>query len=273
MLAHYPIGWTIAACQQGASHRQTQLPCQDAFAIRHHRVHDKSCIALAVADGHGDKQYDLSQYGAQFAVTLAVEQLLEFFQHFYIEQRSIPLFINHFRQDFPRRMVRVWRNHVIQDIQRRSPHLSTEQMTAQLKRYGSTLLVALVLPELLLLGQLGDGDMLRLMTDGGTECPFQEDPHLLGNATFSLISNDADKYWQIRTVERHAGEALLLATDGLSNSFADEQQFHAFAHSLLVRVQQFGVSAVEQALPQWLNHYSDAGSGDDITLIVFGESR
>ncbi|ALG67552.1 protein phosphatase 2C domain-containing protein [Beggiatoa leptomitoformis] len=273
MLAHHTLGWTIAACQRGASHIQHNLPCQDAFAIRTESIKGKPCIALAVADGHGDKKHDLSQYGAQFAVTLAVEQLLHFFQHFYIEQGSLPLLIKNFRQDFPRRLVRLWRNTVTTDVKRRFPLSASLDLQTQIKRYGSTVLVALVLPELLLLGQLGDGDILRLATDGTTARPFQEDAHLLGNATFSLISTDADKYWQTRAIERQAGESLLLATDGLINAFADEQQFQAFAQSLLARVTQFGVEAVEQALPQWLDHYSAQGSGDDITVIIFSGNR
>ena len=61
---------------------------------------------------------------------------------------------------------------------------------------------------------------------------------------------------------------MLLATDGLINAFADDEQWHAFGVSLQDRVREFGWPSVASALPGWLDHYSEAASGDDITLAV-----
>jgi serine/threonine protein phosphatase PrpC len=260
------LGWILASKRRGASHRRKNISCQDAYA-RSKMVEGKPCIALAVADGHGDVKHDFSEQGATLAVTIAVKTLIEFFNNF---ANNPTLLKKNFKQDFPRLVGRHWRQAVLKDAANRL-HLQTDNPidTSQLlKRYGTTLLVALILPDLLLLGQLGDGDILRLFPDGDLCQPFSHATELIGNATYSLSSLEADKFWQTATLARTQEEALLLATDGLSNAFIDETQFHTFARSLLTRISEFGIESIDAALPHWLDQYSEEGSGDDITLLT-----
>lgn len=263
------LGWILASKRRGASNHHKNRPCQDAYA-RSKIIDGLPCIALAVADGHGDAQHDLSEQGATLAVTLAVKTLIEFFNHF---ANNPTLLKNNFKQDFPRLVGRHWRQAVLTDAAHRL-HIETNTPTDTyrlLRRYGTTLLVALMSSDLLLLGQLGDGDILRIFSDGEIDKPFKQPPELIGNATYSLSSLEADKLWQTATLARTNGETLLLATDGLSNAFTDEVQFHIFARSLLARIKEFGIESVEAALPHWLDQYSAEGSGDDITLLVFND--
>ena len=69
-------------------------------------------------------------------------------------------------------------------------------------------------------------------------------------------------------LDRLAGGLLLLTTDGLPNSFADDTAFDQFARSLRQRIQDHGPAGVTDALQAWLDHYSDQGSGDDMTLVI-----
>src|SRR6267378_2766023 len=75
------VGWAIACRRIGAAHVRVGKPCQDAFAVRPGGV-DLPCLALAVADGHGDDRHDLSQFGAELAVETAARELLAFHAHF-----------------------------------------------------------------------------------------------------------------------------------------------------------------------------------------------
>ena len=71
-----------------------------------------------------------------------------------------------------------------------------------------------------------------------------------------------------RALDRRAGGLLLLTTDGLPNSFADDTAFDQFVVSLRQRIHDHGFGGVADALPAWLDHYSDQGSGDDMTLVI-----
>ena len=271
------LGTILAACRRGAWHIQNNIPCQDAYAIDTKTVTQKTGIALAVADGHGHARHDLSEYGSKIAVKLAIEGLVRFFNDFYSKDNNLSRgqIKTHFRLNFPRCIVRSWREAVLQDAAERvSIHIASEDKTNAyplIKRYGTTLLVALILPDLLLLGQIGDGDILRILPDGSVVRTFSPNPYLVGNATYSLSSLSADKLWQTMALERTKGEALFLSTDGLSNAFTTDAQFHIFAHSLLGRIKEFGINAIDMLLPRWLDEYSKRATGDDITLLIFNE--
>jgi serine/threonine protein phosphatase PrpC len=272
MLENTNLGWILVSNRRGALHHVNDIPCQDAYAVDTKTVADKTCLALAVADGHGDVKHDLSEHGAKIAVKLAVKELIAFFEHFYCQENSLSLLNNNFRQHFPRHIGRLWRKAVLQDAAERSPPEPSDDIYKLTRRYGTTLLVTLVLPDRLLLGQIGDGEILRLYSNGLVKRPFVQDTNLVGNFTYSISSPQAYQFWQTATVAREAGETLLLATDGLTNAFVDDAQFDIFARSILTRISEFGIESVESALDHWLDDYSERSTGDDITLLIFSES-
>ena len=59
-----------------------------------------------------------------------------------------------------------------------------------------------------------------------------------------------------------------MTTDGLPNSVADDAAFGNFVQSFKTRIEDYGPAAVTDALPAWLDHFSDRGSGDDMTLVI-----
>lgn len=267
------LGWVLANKRRGASHRKNHTACQDAYAIASTSIDDKQCLAIAVADGHGSKKHDLSQYGSEYAVEIAIKELLAFFKNFYAKENSLTLLKKNFKDNFPRRVGLRWRNAVLKDALNRRLSLpiplKQQDDVHIIKRYGTTLLVALVLPDILLIGKIGDGDILRFTAENPIDKLFNQNHELIANYTYSLSSPGADKLWETIILTREKGEALLLATDGLSNAFTDEEQFHAFAISTFRRIQEFGVKSVETVLPQWLDDYSAQATGDDITLVIF----
>lgn len=267
------LGYVLAASRRGASHCRNNTRCQDAYALKTETINDKTAVALAVADGHGDAQHDLSEYGAKIAVMLAVKELIVFFQYFYCEENSLSLLSRNFKQTFPRHIGRCWRQTVWQDAKQKqfSSVIETEKNETILKRYGTTLLTALILPDCFLLGQIGDGNILRVFPNGQIEEPFYNYTYteIISNYTDSLCLESADKLWKTATLARVKGESLFLATDGLSNAFIEKSQFYTFANSLLARINEFGIKSVEAALPHWLDEYSEKATGDDITILIF----
>ena len=144
----------------------------------------------------------------------------------------------------------------------------SEPENAFLVRHGTTLIAALVAGDVLLVGQIGDGGVVLIKEGGEFECPLIDNLQDVGGETDSLGSPESPRLWRTTALERTGASLLLLATDGLINAFADDEQWHAFARSLGDRIRDYNPSSVASALPGWLDHYSEEASGDDITLVA-----
>lgn len=263
------LGWALASSRIGASHRRNNTPCQDAHAVWAGSSGGMPNLMVTVADGHGDERHDRSQLGAALAVQAAVHEMQALHSGFDSPQ-SVGMLIRTFKTDFPRRVNRRWRAMVLDDVQLRpeTPPANPEELAAVWSRYGTTLLTAFISNDLILLAQIGDGDILFIRPDGSIDPPFPHDESLIGTQTYSLSSTDAHNLWQTTSRTRGDGGYLLLATDGLSDAFANTSEFHTFVRSLVDRVEQYGLDEVARALPGWLDHYSSQGSGDDVTLAL-----
>ena len=265
------LAWALACSRRGASHRRAGKPCQDAYALWTGSGAGAPCLAIAVADGHGDDRHDLSHLGSTLAVRAAVEELSALHTGYALEGKWTRL-KSSFKADFPRRLGRRWREAVLGEQRPRRDALgdasNSEAEEALLIRHGTTLIAALVVGDVLLIGQIGDGGVLLLNDAGEVESPVSPNPLEVGGETDSLGSVEAPRLWRTAVLERTGAGLLLLATDGLVNAFADDEQWHAFARSLNDRIRDFGPRSVATALPGWLDHYSEQATGDDITLAV-----
>jgi len=261
------LGWAFGCSRTGASHRKAQKSCEDAYALWSGSVGAEPCIALAVADGHGDPRHDRSRTGAALAVQAAIAELISF--HRAYSDGTIPRqqIRAGFKTDFPRLVTRRWRDLVVQDTSCLEDPVSGTDLTYT--RYGTTLLAALVIPDSILLAQIGDGDLIIVRPGGTIEIPLPNDPNLAGNETYSLSSSNAHLLWRTATVDRGNGGILLGATDGVSDSFngSESEEFSVFIHSLADRIRTYGIEPVATAMSGWLDRFSEIASGDDMTLV------
>jgi len=263
------VGWACGCTRRGSSHLQDGRPCQDAHAIWSSSFMGEPLIAVAVADGHGGGRHDLSHCGAALAVRAAVDEV--------VASLPAPGGPGAWRpvpkdgdREFQDRVTARWKEYVAADAGRRDGRPSDGDAGADLlTRYGSTLLIALVDRSDCWVGQIGDGDILLVRPGGGTESPLPKDESLLGTVTYSLSSRDPAALWRTGRFPVGNGGLLILATDGLSDSFEDpDSDFRVFARSLSERVTGFGIERVGSALPGWLDGYSMNGSGDDMTIAL-----
>jgi serine/threonine protein phosphatase PrpC len=176
-----------------------------------------------------------------------------------------------FKADFPRRVTRRWREFVQSDSVRRGIFRPRNAGTGvdEYERYGSTLIASLILDDSILIGQIGDGDIILVRPDGTVECPISSETGLIGKETHSLSSRDAHLLWRMATLDRAEGGVLIVATDGVSDSFdgSEGPEFLKFVQSLVARVQEFGIENVAGSMKNWLDRYSELASGDDMTLV------
>jgi len=264
------LGWAFASSRVGSSHVRTGKPCQDAYALWSGAISGRPCLIASVADGHGDDRHDQSQYGAALAVRAAIEEMIGLQTNFGDVGVSSKL-INSFKTDFPRRLGRRWREAVIADARSRLLLVGSEENWENsdlFLRYGTTLLATMVVGNILLVGQIGDGETMLLRHDGIVDFPLRCENEDVGVVTDSLCSAEAHLRWRTATLDSSQGGLVLLSSDGLVNAFSDENQLNTFVRILKDRIQEFGLLRVASSIPGWLDHYSGRGSGDDITLAV-----
>ncbi|MDD1678950.1 MAG: protein phosphatase 2C domain-containing protein [Methanomicrobiales archaeon] len=259
------LGWAFGCSRRGASHLRKGKPCQDAYALWSGNAQEFPHLIAAVADGHGDSLHDLSQIGASLATQVAVQELLA------INTGERKETEGEFSRTFPYRVTERWRSCVEADAVRRvgAPAQDAEK-DSLIRRYGTTLLAARVSASSILLSQIGDGDIVLLGSDARLSYPLATEQDLIGLSTYSLASRNAISLWKTAVLPRGGGGLLLLASDGLSDSFggSDHPEFQRFVHSLRERIDEYGIGKVASSLPSWLSQFSERGSGDDITLVL-----
>nr|WP_321352563.1 PP2C family serine/threonine-protein phosphatase [uncultured Methanoregula sp.] len=264
------LGWAFGCSRTGASHISSGRPCEDAFALFSGSSGAKPCIAIAVADGHGDPRHDLSRTGSALAVQAAIDELVVF-QRLHLHDVPGLTIRAEFKADFPRRTSRRWREAVSEDSGWKNPDRTQHETCGQseISRYGSTLIAAMVVSDMILISQIGDGDIVLVRPDGSIECPIPADPLLVGKETHSISSRDAHLLWRTATLDRGEGGVLIVATDGVSDSFdgPEGEEFLRFIKSLVARIREFGMESVAGSMKNWLDRYSALASGDDMTLV------
>lgn len=212
---------------------------------------------VTVADGHGSSVH--AETGAQLAVDVAATALETFVDNLGPEHsadaRAVHAFAQHpFRVQVVREWVRKVREAAGND-------------EVDLKDYGTTLLFAAVTPDFVLLGQLGDGDILVVDGAGAISRPIPADPSSFAEETLSLCLPEAWSSLRVHVTPRTTEETLLLiCTDGYGKSYATESDFERIGPDYLEMVRELGLAEVEKHLEAFLTEVTRGGSGDDIAL-------
>lgn len=256
-------GWLIGgASVRGAAHARSGRPNQDALAWVP-RTGAGSRVVGAVSDGHGAALHFRSEIGAALAVDVAAELLA-----WHLDDQAGDEGEGRLADE----ILRLWRARVDAHwaahpeagheagLRRGSPYLP----------YGATLLVLGATDEQLVMLQIGDGDLLTGSPDG-IERPLRADAGLVGEQTYSLCLDDAQRRFRLaslwRAEDRPLPDFALLASDGVSKSFRDDLAFDAATRELR-RLALQDWDRVLVALPAWLDDISEHGSGDDSTVCI-----
>jgi serine/threonine protein phosphatase PrpC len=255
---------------RGAAHVIRNLPNQDAVALSDRRggpSGDTPAIA-AVADGHGGGLYFRSDVGARAAVEAAVSVLAG------VSAGSIQA------GEAPEAILQKWRETVRRHIAEHpfSPASLDRKGAEQLEEnpllaYGCTLLAAAACRSRIVYLQLGDGDILAIDSRGETTRVFPRDPRFAAGQTVSLCQPDAAAEFQIRVepLAPRRPAVVLLSTDGYANAFQSDADFLKIGPDYLVLLGRDGLDGVAERLPGFLNHASEAGSADDISLAILAD--
>jgi serine/threonine protein phosphatase PrpC len=275
--------YVVSESVQGASHRRTGIPNQDA--VNYWPPNGCGDVAIAaVADGLGSTKAFRSGIGAQLAVRVAIQHLTQ--QVEALEPNASLTMIHRLaKEQWPRNILHNWRD-AVQEHWDTTPLDDSEALIFgaadaaallpfDLSIYGTTLLVCVATPRFLVYLQLGDGDIVVLSENGVPSRPLSKDKRLLGNETTSLASDKALLDWRIQFIGLDSDKLvppslIMLATDGYGNSFQEDTGFLQVVTDLATIIRSQGRNYVSLELFGWLNEASACGSGDDVTVCVVG---
>jgi serine/threonine protein phosphatase PrpC len=273
--APQPGAWRVlTATERGAAHHAMGLPNQDAVKALENGPRS---VVVAVADGHGHHRHFRSARGSQLAVAAACQAVPELTATLAGRPGGIEAgeIVRQIHQVLVPAVTARWREAVREDLAA-EPITPEEEPSRSpgddpVIAYGTTLLVAAVWGEWLLLAQIGDGDILAVTPVGAALLPVPGDPLLDGRHTTSLCSPGAEHSFRAAAVSTALTPLLgvLLATDGYANAQAADGWEDVVGADLAGLISAHPPGWLASQLPVWAGRCASLdGSGDDTTIAL-----
>jgi hypothetical protein len=282
---------------QGASHIKEDKVCQDFAASKYG---ERYAVAV-VADGHGSSSHFRSDVGSRLAVETAMNAI-----HAFMHECAAKSKVNKWKNNIerikadPDKFLRQLENNILYEWNRKVEHdfrehpftedeLSklndadrqrVEHPDYRVKVYGTTLIAVVVYPPYFWFGfHIGDGKCVAMYDDGAFEQPIPWDDKCFLNVTTSMCDRNAvenfrhcfrpDKNALAEPVRFPVG--LFVGTDGVDDSFGDDDRLHGFYRELMRQFRENGSQKAVQEIQSSLPIISARGSQDDISVagIIF----
>lgn len=268
----------------GESHKATDKPCQDySFS----ETTADYTIAI-ISDGHGGTRYYRSDVGSRLMAEVTARCLSEFVKG--IPEATFsgkPYTTVGIDEKMPAVLQQLfgaivvgWRKAVMEHADHH-PLTDDEQAIAVPqneheweKTYGCTLIATIRTSSYWLAFQIGDGKCVALREDGSPYEPIPWDDRCFLNKTTSICDTDALSrfrccYGGIDT----APVAIFLGSDGIDDSFGEEENLYNFYVQLAKGFSKDGHEASVKDLEQSLPILSKRGSQDDMSVAGIYDSR
>lgn len=281
---------------QGASHEASGKVCQDYSGTREVRGERGDAYIAVVADGHGDPVCRRSDRGSALAVRVALDTMealartyLNTYEVTWQELRRLLLDAEDtdgYKRKIATRIVFDWcaavyddyRADPIEDFAQAMEDADEDwRKKVMRKLYGTTLVCAMLLPDLSVFVQQGDGCAAAIFCDDrdplakGDVIP--EDALCVGNVTTSLSDTDAVDRVRVLALDGESNRmaALFVGTDGVDKSLPREGAPNLFSGIALDVVARnnggtIDIDTLECDLEDALRRVSRTGSGDDASI-------
>lgn len=291
--------FSFSATETGYNHIKAEPSkvCEDASGF----YDDDQMHICVVADGHGSDNYPRTDRGSQFAVDAAIEQIKAFVQKIYnpdpedpeisekesneLIDRLLHTKINetHLLQYLSRNILMKWREFVEKDVDE-NPFREAEMVNVSEKykkrympedvserraekAYGSTLIAYAVTEKFSFGIQIGDGKCVVIDQDGTVSEPIPWDENCQMNVTTSICDSDAsDEFRFFVTPEKPS--AVFCGSDGIDDSYANEEEMYALYRSILKIFVEHGIEVGKSEIKEYLPVLTKKGSGDDVSVAL-----
>ena len=269
---------SFAQTSIGASHLSRELICQDSSLCGDF---EKYSFAAA-ADGHGSLCYLRTDRGSRFAVGCAAECVKEFLEG--IEDADEMLKDERQREQLFnqlwRSIIARWHDCTEKDYlddpfteeeldripEKFAGYRTRYEEGDYLGAYGTTLVFAAVTENYAFGAQIGDGKCVIIDGDSNVYAPIPEDPRCYDNVTTSMCQDDAALSARFFYLPKGLmPAAVFLCTDGVENSYWNEEQLFGFFRGLALTLVENGMEEGVRQLGEFLPAMTRKGSGDDVT--------
>ncbi|MGO9342843.1 MAG: protein phosphatase 2C domain-containing protein [Acidimicrobiales bacterium] len=268
------LSWMVfTESARGSAHDAMGLPNQDSYLRSDVEIGGAGAVVVAVADGHGNRRHFRSASGSRFAVRAACECVADASGR--LEScASIADLEGVAAEVIIPAILDRWRSTVADDVA--SDPFSEEEESLRAEgdapdvAYGSTLMLAVMMPSTVLCIQIGDGDIVVVERDGSALLPVPGDPSLDGHRTTSLCQTTALESFRLGTVDLSTSRpvAVMLATDGFGNSQVADPWPPAVGADLARLLEEHRPAWVGHQLSDWTIRCASEGSGDDTTVAL-----
>ena len=255
---------------QGASHNRAGIEWQD-----HWRKIDyvKGVHILSVADGHGSEKCPYSAEGARLATRVFCSLMLEYYNS-YDDLNALQTFLNREGDTkFARTIDLTWKEEVLsaQEREGRNIELSEKEICML---YGTTVLGLMITGSFVFSFQIGDGKCVALREDDSPYEPIPWDDRCFLNKTTSICDTDAlSRFRCCYGGIESAPAAIFLGSDGIDDSFGEEENLYNFYVQLAKGFSQDGHETTVKDLELSLPVLSKRGSQDDMSVAGIYDDR
>ncbi|MFC5728001.1 MULTISPECIES: protein phosphatase 2C domain-containing protein [Nocardioides] len=267
---------TLSGTTIGSVHVRDQLPIQDAVLTWSDLASGQAVIA--VADGHGHKLHFRSDTGSALAAVSAVEVLRRMLPELGAldgpdnGEAALDLLSRTAAS-----LVDTWVAKVTHHLEA-NPYSPAEVEAGAagdpLRAYGTTILAAAAVGDLIAFLQIGDGDSVLVSAHGEASRPLPEDPDLDGLHTTSLCQPRPLDALRVAVVDARVDDVALifLCTDGFGRPRVDaDGWWRETGEQLLEFSRTRGLNWIRDQLPEWLAEPARIG-GDDTTMALMVRS-
>lgn len=265
----------------GASHIKEGKVCQD-FALS---SAGSDYAVVIVCDGHGGNKYFRSDRGSRIAAEQAHISICEFMKSQFVKSKKGGKLLDtlmrnpdsHLKQ-LSANIIFRWREAIYEDIVQEpftdaeKKILSSKEINALLSEegwvsaYGTTLLLAVRTKNFWFGLHIGDGKCVAVNSQGEFSQPIPWDVNCFLNQTTSLCDDQALNRFRYIFSKENLPKAVFIATDGLDDTFGNDEALHSFYKVLLQIFSEKGLSGGIVELQTYLPELSEKGSQDDISI-------
>ena len=237
----------------GYSHIIAEKKCQD-FSCTWQNSTGSMCIAT-VSDGHGGDAYRFSDVGARLACQCALIVLRQV-------GRTVDLL-----PESPSSAEIVVQNAVRAIVARWNHEIHERYNNASVKEFGCTLIAYLQTRHYWVALQIGDGKFAILSSEEEWSQPVPWDDRCILNFTTSMCDDNAAEEFRF-AFGRTLPKGVFLSSDGIDSTFEDGDLLYNFYGHVMRSALEEDYADFSDALPGFLSHFSEVGSGDDMSLAV-----
>ncbi len=271
---------------QGANHVSKNIVCQD-YSLS--EIYKGFAIAM-VADGHGGDKYFRSHKGSQYVCDTAINSIKSFLELTCITPKNKKEFLvksEEYLRQLASNIISDWQTKVkedwlqfpftekernLLDVTSRSCYDIMDNVTVA---YGTTFMTVVAHSDFWFGLQIGDGKCIKINDDNSIGQPIPWDEKCFLNQTTSLCDiNAIDNFrYHFELNINKPPIAFFLGSDGVDDSFSNEEQLNAFYEKVLSMYNTHDFEDANNELEDFLPKLSTKGSGDDISIALIKHSH